>query len=220
MTVQTVPSIRKTVAYLQEPTRDQNLEKNKADILHFANQHDLGKVHFAEEIASCRIPWRERQIAEVLDELQANDVIIVTELSRLGCSMLECMEILSLVTFKGIYVYSVKGNWQLDQSFQSRISLAFSMATEIERDLISQRIKEGLRAKKAQGVKVGRPKGAGKSKLDAFRSEIENLLEEGLTKKSIAERYNTTGPNLYNWMKKHGLKKGRRRERTDILKRQ
>jgi len=207
MTNQTVPSERKTVAYLQESTRDQSLEKNKADILHFANQHDLGKVYFAEEVASGRIPWRERRIAGVLDELQADDVIIVTELSRLGRSMLECMEILSLVTFKGIYVYSVKGNWQLDQTLQGKISLAFSMATEIERDLISQKIKEGIHTKKVQGMKGGRPKGPGKSKLDAFRQEIEAMLENGFTKKAIAERYNTTGPNLYNWMKKHGLKK-------------
>lgn len=209
MTSQAVPSARKIVAYLQESTRDQNFEKNKADILHFANQHDLGKVHFTEELASCRIPWRERRIAGVLEELQANDVIIVTELSRLGRSMLECMEILSLVTYKGIYVYSVKGNWQLDQNFQSKISLAFSMATEIERDLISQRIKEGIRSKKTQGMRLGRPRGPSKSKLDAFRPEIENLLANGLTKKAIAQRYNTTGPNLYNWMKKHGLKKAR-----------
>ncbi|MCK9396920.1 MAG: recombinase family protein [Methylobacter sp.] len=210
MTIRTVSPARKTVAYLpQVSTRDQNLEKNKADILHFAHQHDLGKVHFAEEVVAGRIPWRERRIAKVMGELQANDVIIVTELSRLGRSMLECMEILSLVTFKGIYVYSVKGNWQLDQTLQSKISLAFSMATEIERDLISQKIKEGLHSKKTQGIKVGRPKGPGKSKLDAFRPDIERLLAHGFTKKSIAQRYNTTAPNLSNWMKKHGLKKAR-----------
>jgi len=208
MPSQTASSARKTVAYLpQVSTCAQNLEKNKTDILHFANQHDLGKVHFTEEIVAGGIPWRERQIARLLGELQANDVIIVTELSRLGRSMLECMEILSLVTFKGIYVYSVKGNWQLDQSLQSKISLAFSMATEIERDLISYKIKKGLCRKKAQGIKIGRPKGPGKSKLDAFRAEIEGLLESGMTKKAIAERYNTTGANLSNWMKKHGLKK-------------
>jgi DNA invertase Pin-like site-specific DNA recombinase len=208
MTIQTVSLARKTVAYLpQVSTREQNLEKNKADILHFANQHDLGKVDFAEEVVAGHIPWRERRIAKVLGELQANDVIIVTELSRLGRSMLECMEILSLVTFKGIYVYSVKGNWQLHQSLQSKISLAFSMATEIERDLISQKIKAGLHSKQIQGIKVGRPKGPGKSKLDAFRPEIESLLAKGFTKKSIAQRFNTTAPNLANWMKKQGLKK-------------
>jgi DNA invertase Pin-like site-specific DNA recombinase len=60
---------RKTVAYLRVSTLDQDLEKNKADILHFANHHDLGKVNFLEEVASGRKPWRERQIARVLEEL-------------------------------------------------------------------------------------------------------------------------------------------------------
>jgi DNA invertase Pin-like site-specific DNA recombinase len=84
----------------------------------------------------------------VLEELQNGDAIIVAELSRLGRSMLECMEILALATRKGICVYSVKGSWQLDHSIQSKIiALAFSMAAEIERDLISQRTKEALRFK-------------------------------------------------------------------------
>ena len=65
----------KTVAYLRVSTLDQDLEKNKADILHFANHHDLGKVLFVEEVASGRKPWRERQIAQVLEELQGGDAI-------------------------------------------------------------------------------------------------------------------------------------------------
>jgi DNA invertase Pin-like site-specific DNA recombinase len=172
----------RTLAYLRVSTLDQDLEKNKANILRFANHHDLGRVHFVEEVASGRTPWRERRIAEVLEGLRADDALIVAELSRLGRSMLECMEILALATRRAVRVYSVKGNWQLDQSIQSKIlALAFSMAAEIERDLISQRTKEALRAKKAQGRKLGRPRGPGKSKLDAFRPEIEGLLANGST---------------------------------------
>jgi DNA invertase Pin-like site-specific DNA recombinase len=85
--------------------------------------------------------------------------------------------------------------------------MAFSMAAEIERDLISQRTTEALRAKKAAGMKLGRPKGPGKSKLDAFRLEIEALLANGSTQKFIARRYHTTEANLHNWMKKHGIRK-------------
>jgi DNA invertase Pin-like site-specific DNA recombinase len=59
--------------------------------------------------------------------------------------------------------------------------MAFSMAAEIERDLISQRTTEALRAKKAQGIKFGRPKGPGKIKLDKFQPEIEALLKNGST---------------------------------------
>jgi DNA invertase Pin-like site-specific DNA recombinase len=201
------PSFPKTIAYLRVSTLDQDLEKNKADILRFANDHDLGKVHFVEDIASGRTPWRARRIAGILEESKAGDALIVAELSRLGRSMLECMEILALATRQGLRVYAVKGNWQLDQSLQSKIiALAFSMAAEIERDLISQRTKEALRFKKAQGLPLGRPRGPGKSKLDPFRLEIESLLANGSTQKFIARRYHTTEANLHHWLRKHGLK--------------
>jgi DNA invertase Pin-like site-specific DNA recombinase len=202
----------KTVAYLRVSRFEQNCEKNKTDILHFSNQHDLGKVHFVEETCSGKTPWRERLIAQILEELKPHDVIIVSELSRLGRSMIECMEILAFATRKEICIYSVKGNWQLNDTIQSKIiALAFSMAAEIESDLISQRTKEALRFKKDQGMKLGRPKGAGKSKLDAFKPEIESLLANGSTQKFVAKRYNTTEANLHNWLKKHNLMTARQR---------
>ena len=112
--------------------------------------------------------------------------------------MLECMEILSIALDRGIQIFAIKGNWQLDQSIQSKIvAMAFSMASEIERDLISQRTTEALRARKAAGKPLGRPKGPGKSKLDRFRPEIEALLANGSTQKFIAQRYNTTEANLH-----------------------
>ncbi len=96
--------------------------------------------------------------------------------------MLECMEILSVAVEKGVRVYAVKGNWSLDNSLQSKIvAMAFSMAAEIERDLISQRTKAALRYKKEQGIKLGRPLGPGKSKLDQYRPEIEALMQNGST---------------------------------------
>ena len=147
-------------------------------------------------------------IATIIEELGEGDNILVSELSRIGRSMLEIMQVLSLAMEKGIHIYAVKSNWQLDNSIQSKImAMFFSMAAEIERDLISKRTKEALRAKKAQGIKLGRPKGTGKSKLDTFRPEIEGLLANGSTQKSIAERYGTTPVNLSLWMKKHGLKR-------------
>jgi DNA invertase Pin-like site-specific DNA recombinase len=85
--------------------------------------------------------------------------------------------------------------------------MAFAMAAEIERDLISQRTTEALRARKAAGKPLGRPKGPGKSKLDPFQPEIEALLANGSTQKFIANRYDTTQANLHNWMKKRGIKR-------------
>ncbi|KAF0249183.1 MAG: Resolvase domain-containing protein, partial [bacterium] len=136
---------KKTIAYLRVSTNDQDLEKNKADILHLANDRNLGKVTFVEEKVSGKVSWKERKLKEVLDDLTTGDSLIVSELSRLGRSMLECMEILSIATQREIKVYSVKGNWQLDGSLQSKVvAMAFSIAAEIERDLISSRTKEAL----------------------------------------------------------------------------
>lgn len=200
--------IPRTVGYLRVSTIDQDIDKNKADILHLANEKNMGKVHFVEEKASGKLSWKKRKIAAVMEELGNKDNIVVSELSRLGRSMLECMEILSIAIEKGINIYAIKGNWQLDNSIQSKIiAMAFSMAAEIEHDLISQRTKEALRARKAKGLKLGRPKGLGKSKLDKFRPEIEALLANGSTQKFIANRYGTTQANLHHWIKKHGIKK-------------
>jgi DNA invertase Pin-like site-specific DNA recombinase len=154
----------KTIAYLRVSTADQNIQKNKFDILHLANEKGLGKVQWVEETASGRVSWRSRDLAAILEQSQRGDNLVVSELSRLGRSMLECMEILSIASQKGINVYAVKGNWQLDNSIQSKIvAMAFSMAAEIERELISQRTREALAAKKKSGMKLGRPQGPGKS---------------------------------------------------------
>lgn len=83
--------------------------------------------------------------------------------------------------------------------------MVFSMVAEIERDLISKRTKEALQTKKANGIKLGRPKGAGKSKLDIYKVEIEALIKNGSTKKFIAKRYGTSESNLFNWLNKHNL---------------
>ena len=85
--------------------------------------------------------------------------------------------------------------------------MAFSMAAEIERDLISKRTREALAAKKKQGIRLGRPKGTGKSKLDAYRPEIEALLANGSTQKFISIRYRTCETNLSRWLKRNGLSK-------------
>lgn len=202
--------IKKTIGYLRVSTAGQELEKNKADILTLVNNKDLGKVTFVEEIISGKVSWRDRKLAAVLNDLKAGDSIIVSELSRLGRSMLECMEILSIATSKQIKIFSVKGNWNLDNSLQSKIlAMAFSMAAEIERDLISSRTTEALRHRKASGLPLGRPVGSGSSKLDKFRPEIEALMNNGSTQRFIAVRYDTTPENLSIWLRKHKISRNK-----------
>ena len=120
--------------------------------------------------------------------------------------MLEIMEMLSVARQKGICIYSVKGGWELNGTIQSKVmAMAFSIASEIERDLISRRTREALRARKAMGIKLGRPKGPGRSKLDKHRDEIIALLKNGSTKAYVARRYKTSTPNLFNWLKKNKI---------------
>ena len=150
--------------------------------------------------------WKERKLKGNIDELGEGDRLIVPELSRLGRSMLEIMEILSIAKERGIHIYAVKGNWSLNGSIESKIvGMVFAMAAEIEHDLISKRTKEALQARKAQGVKLGRPKGPGKSKLDQHRDEIIALLKNGSPKSFVAKKYDTTRPNLHNWLKKNKI---------------
>lgn len=164
-------------------------------------------MEFVEEKISGTVPWKKRKISGIVDQLTDGDHLIVTELSRIGRSMLEIMEVLSISLKKGISVYAVKGNWKLDQSIQSKIvAVVFSMAAEIERELISRRTIEALRMRKAAGIKLGRPKGIGKSKLDQYRLEIEALLVNGSTQKFIAKRYRTTPSNLCNWIRKNNIR--------------
>lgn len=196
----------RTVAYLRVSTIEQDLEKNKSDILHFANEKKLGHVEFFEEKISGTTKWQDRKIAEVINSLNEGDNLVVSELSRLARSTLQILEILDIARKNKINVYAIKGNWQLDNSMQSKIiSTMFAMMSEIERDLISERTKEALKAKKAQGIKLGRPKGKGKSRLDEFELEIKSMIQVGVPKTKVARKYNTTVQNLYNWIKMNNI---------------
>lgn len=198
----------RNIAYLRVSTLDQDLEKNKSDILHLANEKNLGKVEFVQEKVSGKVSWKQRKIGPLLEDLKKGDTILLSEFSRLGRSMLECMEIISIAVEKGIKIYTVKGGWQLDNTIQSKVmAMVFSMASEIERDLISKRTRESLASRKMAGVKLGRPKGPGKSRLDEFKPEIEALLNNGSTQKFIAIRYEVTEATLCNWLKKNQIKR-------------
>lgn len=200
------PKQKKVVGYLRVSTMSQDLEKNKADILTYANDHKLGNVDFIEEVVSGKVSWKRRRVKEVIDWLGKDDWIIVAELSRLGRSMLEIMEIIAEAKKKEINIHAIKNGWTLNGTIESKILLmVFAMASEIERDLISSRTKEALRVRKESGVQLGRPKGAGKSKLDPHKDEIIALLRNGVPKKLVARKYGTAIVNLYNWIVKNNL---------------
>lgn len=197
-----------TYSYLRVSQVSQDLDKDKLSILALANELRLGNVAFYEEKVSGRVSWKERKIAQIIESAQEGDNLIVAEISRLGRSLLEIVEILSICSRKKINVFSVKGGWRLDGTMQSKIiGTIFALCSEVERDLISLRTREALRIKKLNGVRLGRPTGVGKSKLDAFRPEIEALLANGATQVFIAQRYSSTPANLSLWLKKHNIRR-------------
>lgn len=193
-------------AYLRVSTDRQDVDNQKLEILRVSDEKGLGAVTFVEETASGRKPWRERRTKEILDQMQPGDALIVAELSRLGRSMLEVMEILSQATDRGLMVYAAKGDWSLDGSLPSKIMASvLAMAAEIERELISQRTKAALATRRAAGVRLGRPTGPGSSKLDKHLDEINELRSLGVPLTKIATRVGSSVPNLRLWIKKRAI---------------
>lgn len=196
----------KTVGYIRVSTAGQDTEKNRHAILEFANAKGFGTVEFVEEKISGRVNWRDRKVKALIDSLRKGDRLILPELSRLGRSTFEIMEMLQRLKEKEVDVYDVKNGWELNGSLQSEVlAFAFSISARIERDLLIQRTAEGRERAKARGVKFGRPPGPGKSKLDPHREEIIALLRTGSTKAYVARKYGTTPANLHNWMKKNQI---------------
>ena len=186
---------------------DQNTDKNESEILRFANNNDFGKVKFVSEKISGLKSWKKRILNDVVEQLNEDDILIVPELSRLGRSLTDILDVLNKLTEKKVKVFSVKENFQINgEDMQSKVMRTLlGLFAEIERDLISIRTKEGMAAAKSKGSKVGRPKGSGKSKLDEYRPEIEALLKNGATKKFVADRYKCTSATLINWMNKNNI---------------
>ena len=196
----------RTIGYVRVNPEDQNLPQKRADILSLANFKNLDQVEWVEEKDSDNQDWRKRKLSEAFETLQAGDAIIVSELSRLGRSTLQILEIMGQAKKRDIAIHAVKGGWTLNGTMESKIVLnMLAMMAEIEHDLISERTKKGLRAAKAKGRQLGRPRGPGKSKLDQHRVEIEALLKNGSTKSFVAKRYGTTTANLYNWLKQNEI---------------
>lgn len=193
-----------TKAFLRVSTVLQDTEKNKLDILQFANNKKLGNVEFIEEHCTSKKHYKDRKLGELLQTMQSGDVLILPELSRAARSVSQILEVIKVTKDKGITLYSLKENYcNNDNSISATVtSTIFALVAQIERELISLRTKEALHAKKALGVKLGRPQGKGKSKLDEYKEDIFKLLSLKVPKTIIAKQYGCTVPNLYNFINK------------------
>ncbi len=180
----------KTIAYLRASTDKQDVDNQKLEILEFARQADLKVDQFVRITISSRKSTKQRRIDELLQKLVDSDTLIVTELSRLGRSTSEVIALVNELLQRNIRVIVIKQNLDIAQhDMNSKIIVTlFSLFSELERDLISLRTKEALAAKKAQGVKLGKPKGTIQaSKFDKDRPRIEELLRLGMSVRKIAK---------------------------------
>ena len=192
-----------TYSYLRVSTLEQNTEKNKLDVLKFANQRKLGNVEFVEEQISGKSNFKNRQLGTLLEQMKTGDVLIVPELSRIARSITQIFEVIDITKQKGITLYSIKEDFSNnDKSITSTVTTTiFALVAQIERDLISLRTIEALHAKKANGAKLGRPNGRGKSKLNKHQEEIVKLVDLKVPKTIIARQYNTSVANLHRFLK-------------------
>lgn len=196
----------RVIGYLRVSTADQDLANCKNQILHFANEKRLGSLTWIEETVSGTVDWKQRELGKVLQQLSPGDVVITAELSRFARSLRQIIEVVEFCKLHQITLHSIKGAWTIDDSLNSKVVMVIlGLVSEIERDLVSLRTKEALAARKKAGVKLGRPKGPGKSRLDPFRPEIIALLRNGSAKNFVAQRYNVSEPTLYNWIEKNGI---------------
>ena len=191
-----------TIGFIRVSTLAQDTEKNKLDILQFANTHKLGNVEFIEEKVSGTKDYKKRKLGTLLDTMTKNDVLIVPELSRIARSTIQILEVIQLTQDKGITLYSLKENFcNKDNSIASTVTKTiFALVAQIERELISLRTREALHARKLAGVRLGRPRGKGKSKLDEHASDIKRLIALKVPKTIIAKQYGCSVGNLHNFL--------------------
>ena len=141
-----------TKAFLRVSTVLQDTEKNKIDILQFANSKKLGNVEFIEEHCSGCISYKDRKLGELLESMSKGDILIVPELSRIARSVTQILEVIKITKDKGIILYSLKENFSNEEDSISATvtSTIFALVAQIERELISLRTREALQARKAR----------------------------------------------------------------------
>ena len=191
--------------YIRVSTEHQNTSNQKFEINKFATSHNIQIDQWVEETISSRKPLNKRKLGTLLKELKEGDILISTEISRLGRSLLEVMGILQYCLTQNCQIWTLKENYKLGSDIASKVlAFAFGLSAEIERQLISERTKMSLDKLKAQGKHLGRPFGAkSKSlKLSKNTKKVKDLMAKGLPKAQIARLLGVDKLTLYRFLKK------------------
>lgn len=189
--------------YTRVSTELQNTENQKHAIQTFAENNKINIDRWVDEVISSRKSLKERRLGKLLKHLKKGDILIASELSRLGRNLLEVMGILQNCLEKDCQIWTLKENYKLGADIQSKVlAFAFSLAAEIERQLISQRTKESLKRIKDEGKHLGRPFGFNYNKLDAKQDKIKELLDKQVSKAEIARLLNCSWLTLHRYIQK------------------
>lgn len=190
--------------YIRVSTEKQTVENQRAEILNFAEREGFAIDGWIEETISGTKDYKKRQLGTLLNGIESGDLIVCSELSRLGRSLYMIMDILSYCMNHDCRIWTIKDNFRLGDDIQSKVlAFAFGLSAEIERNLISQRTKQALERKKQEGVKLGRPKGARSAtvKLSGKESAIKVLLDEGTSISQIARLLHCDRSTLSRFIK-------------------
>ena len=177
--------------YIRVSSDKQTVENQRFEINNFVIKEKMHIDGWIEETISGTKNYNKRELGKLLNRVQKDDLIICAELSRLGRNLFMIMEILNICMTKECKVWTIKDNYRLGEDIQSKVlAFAFGLSAEIERNLISQRTKEALARKQAEGIVLGRPKGARtapeKCKLYSKINLITELLNANVPKRQIA----------------------------------
>lgn len=198
------------LAYIRISTDQQSIENQRFEILKFADEKKIHIDEWIEEIISGTKKYNDREFGKLLKRMQTNDVLVTTELSRLGRNLMEIMSILHGCMERDIKVYTTKERYELGNNINSKVlAFAFALSAEIERNLISQRTKEALARKKSEGKRLGRPKGSlsKETKLTGKENVISDLLRKNIPVSAIGRILNVNRLTVDNFIKSRKLRK-------------
>ncbi len=191
--------------YIRISTDRQTLENQEFEIRNFAQNQNLQIDRWVKETISGTKDFEKRELGRLIRRLKKSDILICSEISRLGRNLLQIMTILNICIQKEVQVWTIKDNYRLGADIQSKVlAFAFSLSAEIERNLISQRTKESLARLKAGGKKLGRSFGSRNKKhiLDGKEQDIVALLKKGVPKARIARLLGVSTSTIYNFLEK------------------
>ena len=194
--------------YIRVSSDKQTVENQRFEINNFIKTKNILIDGWIEETISGTKNYKKRELGKLLDIVHEGDIIICSELSRLGRNLFMIMEILNICMEKRCKVWTIKDNYRLGENIESKVlAFAFGLSAEIERNLISQRTKEALARKKAEGIVLGRPKGrkSSKIKLTGKIEMVTRMLQQGINKTKICKILKVSRNTLYRFIDEHQL---------------